>query len=132
MKESVRKKTILVIEDEMPLIRAIRDKLYRNDLDVVSARSVSQAIGLMEDLADIDAIWLDHYLLGMEDGLDFVRKVKKDERWKSTPIFVISNTASSNKVRDYMNIGITKFFVKANFRLDEIIADIKGHIETSK
>jgi DNA-binding NtrC family response regulator len=129
MEEEKKKKSILVIEDEMPLIKAIRDKLYRNDFDVISARSVNQALGLMDDVKSVDAIWLDHYLLGTEDGLDFVKKIKSDDIWKNIPIFVVSNTASSEKVVDYHKYGVTKFFTKANFRLDEIVAEIQKHLK---
>jgi len=127
--ESKNEKTILVIEDERPLIEAIKTKLEKNGFEVVTARTVEQALNYLEELNTIDAIWLDHYLLGKEDGLDFVAKVKQhDAQWNKIPIFVVSNTASSDKVQSYIRLGINKYYVKAEHRLDGIINEIKSFL----
>lgn len=122
-------KTILVIEDERPLIEAVKTKLEKNGFDVTTARSVEQAMDYLESIERIDAIWLDHYLLGKEDGLDFVTKFKShDGKWKKVPLFVVSNTASPSKVQSYIRLGISKYYVKAEHRLDEIIKEIKSFL----
>lgn len=119
-------KTILVIEDEIPLLDAVKKKLENNNMNVVTARSVEQALSYLNDLSKVDGIWLDHYLLGKEDGLDLVSKLKaEDSKWKQTPIFVVSNTASEDKVKLYMQLGVDKYFVKSNFRLDQIVDALK-------
>jgi len=118
-------KKVLVMEDEQPLIEAISAKLKISGFQTVSARSVQQGINLLEDGVAIDVIWLDHYLFGKEDGLDFVDQIKKSEKWKSIPIFVVSNTASPDKIKNYMHLGVDKYYVKAEHRLDEIIDEIK-------
>lgn len=119
-------KTILVIEDEIPLLDAVKKKLENNNMNVVTARSVEQALSYLNDLGKVDGIWLDHYLLGKEDGLDLVAKLKSEEsKWKNVPIFVVSNTASEDKVKLYMQLGVDKYFVKSNFRLDQIVDALK-------
>lgn len=118
-------KVILVVEDEKPLQEAIRIKLEKNEFDVVTARSVEQAINLLNELKKVDVVWLDHYLLGKEDGLDFVAQIKNTDGWKNIPIFVVSNTASEEKVEAYLALGVNKYYTKANSKLDNIICDIK-------
>jgi len=117
-------KTVLVMEDEQPLIEAITAKLKMSGYQTVSARSVEQGINLLKDDVQIDVIWLDHYLFGKEDGLDFVAEIKNNEKWKNIPIFVVSNTASPDKVKHYIHLGVDKYYVKAEHRLDEIISEI--------
>jgi CheY-like chemotaxis protein len=119
-------KTILVVEDEKPLLEAIHIKLEKSGFSVVTARTAEQAYGLLEDLAKIDIIWLDHYLLGKENGLDLVVKIKNDEKYKNIPIFIVSNTASAEKVQSYINLGVNKYYIKSNYRLDNIIEDIRA------
>ncbi|MEI7424776.1 MAG: response regulator, partial [Candidatus Staskawiczbacteria bacterium] len=58
------KKTILVVEDEKPLMDAVKRKLEISGFYVVTARDVEQALGYLEDLEKVDLVWLDHYLLG--------------------------------------------------------------------
>lgn len=119
-------KTILVVEDEKSLLDAIEIKLKKNDFNVITARSYEEAMDTIEK-NQIDAIWLDHYLLGKESGLDIVTAIKANEsKWKNIPVFVVSNTATSEKVQNYIHLGVEKYFVKSNFRLEEIICDINN------
>ena len=123
-------KVILVLEDERPLLEVIKTKLEKNDFEVVTARSADQAMNYLKDKVQVDAVWLDHYLLGKESGLDFVAKMKHDgSAWRQIPIFVVSNTASSDKVQSYLRLGVKKYFTKVDYRLDQIVADIKAFLE---
>ena len=123
-------KNILVLEDEKPLLEAIKQKLKINNFSVVTARSVEQAINYLKDIKKIDVIWLDHYLLGKENGLDFVVKIKEDNsKWKNIPVIVVSNTVSPEKITTYLRLGINKYYTKADYRLDQIIEDINKFLE---
>jgi len=97
---------------------------------VVSARSVKEALGFLEAQVKVNFIWLDHYLLGKENGLDFVAEIKKSgSKWKNIPVYVVSNTASPDKVRSYLQLGVEKYYTKADYRLDQIVKDLEKHIK---
>lgn len=123
-----QKKTILILEDEKPLLEVIKAKFETEGFSVVTARSVNQALEYLKDGVKIDAVWLDHYLFGREDGLDFVTEVRRDDQGKNLPIFVISNTVSPEKVQVYLKLGVKKYYTKVDFRLDQIITDIKNFL----
>jgi DNA-binding response OmpR family regulator len=124
-KEKLHKHIILVVEDERPLQEAIKAKLIKEGFEVVTARAVREAYNFLKDIKNVEAIWLDHYLLGQENGLDFVVAVKENNQWIKIPIFVVSNTASPDKVQTYLRLGVHKYYTKADNRLDQIIKDIK-------
>ncbi len=146
-KEEQRKKSILVIEDDKVLLEAVNAKLESSGFSVIAARSVEQAfhgkleknatgkitiesiekaLEYLENLETVDAIWLDHHLLGKEDGLDFVKKFKANGgKWGKIPVFVVSNAASPKTVKSYLHTGVSKYYVKSDHRLDEIIGDIE-------
>ena len=130
-KQSI-KKTILVLEDEIPLQNAIQVKLESNDFNVITARRVVNGIDILENENKIDVIWLDHYLLGKEDGLDFVAKVKENDQWKSIPIFVVSNTASPEKFQTYLKFGVKEYYTKSDFKLEDIIKEIMDSINNKE
>ena len=131
--KKISKKTILVIEDERPLVSVIQAKLEKNGFEVITARTVDQGFHYIEELAEIDAVWLDHYLPGEKSGLDFVAKMKGPKsKWKKIPIFVVSNTASSTNVRTYLRLGVSKYCVKAEFRMDQIVQDVKEFLDNPK
>jgi len=126
---SLKDHVILVVEDEKPLQDAIVAKFKVRDCQTVSARSVEQALGYLSDVKNINVIWLDHYLLGKEDGLDFVEKVKANEKWKSIPIYVVSNTATADKVKTYLKFGVEKYYVKSDNKIDKIVQEVINQIE---
>ena len=131
--KSKKNRTILVIEDERPLIKVIEAKLEKVGFDVVTARTVDQGLHYLKEVNDVDAIWLDHYLPGEKTGLDFVAKLKnRNSKWKKLPIFVISNTASNSNVTSYLRLGVSKYCVKAEHRLGEITKDIKSFLDKGK
>jgi len=59
-----RNKTILVLEDEMPLLYAIMEKLQVDGFKAIGVRTVKEAMTFIDAGQKVDAIWLDHYLLG--------------------------------------------------------------------
>ncbi|MFH1597441.1 MAG: response regulator [Patescibacteria group bacterium] len=123
------KKKVLVIEDDRSLQAAIVDKLSMNGLDSILASSKQEGIDALIDNENIALIWLDHYLFGKEDGLDFLNEVRKSKDWQEIPIFVISNTAGTDKVNAYLALGADKYYTKAEHRLDQIIKDIANYIK---
>lgn len=154
IQKSTSKKTVLVIEDERPLLEAINAKLEKSGFTVIAARSVEEAfnanlkknsagaidiesiekaLDYLEGLEKTDAVWLDHHLLGNEDGLDFVKKFKANGgRWNKIPVFVVSNAASPKTIKAYLAAGVSKYYVKSDHRLDEIIKDIETLLNTKK
>jgi DNA-binding response OmpR family regulator len=153
-KQLTKKKTILVIEDERPLLEVVNSRLEKKGFNVMTARSVDevfnaglekkgigviaassirQALEYLQNLEEIDAIWLDHNLLGKENGFDLVKKIKANGgRWKKIPIFVVSNSEGAETIKSYATLGVSKYYVKSNHRLDEIIKDIDLHLGKAK
>jgi CheY-like chemotaxis protein len=146
-------KTILVIEDDNALLGAITAKLDKTNFTVISARSVDEVftkdffpeestaiisplsitsvLDHLQNLTKIDAIWLDHNLIGGDDGLDFIVKFKANGgTWSTIPIFVVSNSANPDLIKTYAEIGINHYYLKAEHRLEDIVSDIVTALET--
>jgi len=140
-------KIVLVVEDDIPLLEAAKLKLEKNNFYVISARSVERAVASyilesdigkvtansvekvlqhLRDLERVDAIWLDHNLIGKENGLDFIEKFHANGgRFLDVPIFVVSNTSSIDLRKSYEKLGVKNYFVKAEHRLEDIVNAIK-------
>ena len=57
--KSKNQRTILVVEDERPLVKIIETKLEKHGFNVVTARTVDQGFEYLKEIGNIDAIWLD-------------------------------------------------------------------------
>lgn len=124
-----KKYTILVIEDEELLLTAITRKLQVNGLIAIPCKSGREGIEILtKSEKPPDAIWLDYYLKDM-NGLEFMNTLRSNNRWPQIPIIVVSNSATPDKVTNMLTLGVKKYYLKAENRLDEIIAYVKGLVE---
>ena len=120
--------TIMVVEDETLLLQAITKKLKLSGMDVLSCASGQQAVDYLGSVDELpDAIWLDYYLKDM-NGLAFMQQLKEKPEWAVIPVLVVSNSASPDKVSNMLALGAKKYILKAEYRLDEIIAMIRDFI----
>jgi CheY-like chemotaxis protein len=123
------KKTVLVVEDEKQLANAVRDALTTHNFNVIVVNSADAAIEQLKNLKKVDAIWLDHYLMGAANGLDFVIQIKSHPVWSTIPVFIVSNTASQQNVHSYIRLGVTNYYTKADYDIGQIINDLKYTLE---
>jgi len=127
-----RKYTILVLEDDQSLKKAICDAMAKRGFDTISAATVSDGIKQLETSDAVDVVWLDHYLLGTENGINFVTKAKNHPKFKNLPIFVVSNTASAPNIHAYLALGLSNFYIKSDHDITQIINDIELTLNQKK
>ena len=127
--EEKQKRTILVLEDERQLARAVREAFTERGFNPIIVSTVEDGLKELRNLGHVDVIWLDHYLLGSGNGLDFVVELKNNPEWRTIPIFVVSNTASTNNIRSYIQLGVTNYYTKADYDINQIINDIEYAFE---
>lgn len=116
---------VMVVEDERLLLQAIAKKLEINEIEVVPCLSGKQAFDYLNSLSRLpDITWLDYYLKDM-DGLEFMRRLKENRKWKKIPVVVVSNSASPQKVHNMLALGVESYFLKAEYRLDDLIEIVR-------
>jgi two-component system alkaline phosphatase synthesis response regulator PhoP len=120
-----KKRTILVLEDERQLARTIREAFILRKFDVIVVPTVEDGIRQLENMKHVDVIWLDHYLLGAASGLDFVIQIKSNPEWQSIPVFVVSNSSSTENIRSYIQLGAVNYYTKSDYDITQIIDDIE-------
>src|SRR3989344_412427 len=120
-----KKYSVLVIEDEDLLLNAIVRKLEMTQINAISCKSGQDGIEILTRSNKFpDAIWLDYYLKDM-NGLEFMNALKSHSEWPDIPIIVVSNSANPEKVTNMLTLGVKKYYLKAENRLDDIINSVK-------
>lgn len=123
--EEAKRHKILILEDERQLAKAVREAFTERGFEPIIVSTVEDGIRELKNEVNIDVIWLDHYLLGTQNGLDFVVQLKSNPLWQKMPIFVVSNTASSTNIRSYIQLGVQNYYTKADYDINQIINDIE-------
>jgi len=115
----------MVVEDEPLLLEAIGKKLEKEGIEAILCPDGKQALDQLADSNDLpDAIWLDYYLKDM-NGLSFMGSVKQNPKLRNIPVIVVSNSASTDKVSNMLALGVKKYLLKAEYRLEDIVKIIQ-------
>jgi len=117
-----KKQLILIVEDEAPLLQAISLKMKKEGVETVSCTTAEQALDYLGSINQTpDAIWLDYYLGGGMNGLEFLEKIKANKDWADIPVLAVTNTATEDKVQKMIGLGIMKYYVKAENTLGDMV-----------
>src|SRR3990167_7195618 len=124
--------TVMVVEDEHLLLKAIERKLRLNNLNVIACASGTEALERLDKTPrQPDAIWLDYYL-GDINGIEFMQKLHQNPKLADIPVLVVSNSANPDKVAKMMALGAKGYLLKADYRLDRLVSEIQSLINTKK
>lgn len=102
---------VLVVEDSPVIASQIKNSLESLLLKVNIASNGLEAIGFLENSENIKLILTD-YNMDKMNGLEMIRKLKKDERYNHIPIITMSSEGNDElKVKLFKN-GATDFLQK--------------------
>lgn len=122
---SSKKKVVMVVEDETPLLDIIRKRLEQRGFDTICTNSIEEARTYLQVGAHCDLLWVDHYLANGQSGLVLIEWVRKQEAFKGLPVFVVSNNESIAAGEAYRALGVTRQYTKVDVRLNQVIDDIQ-------
>ncbi|MDP3057814.1 MAG: response regulator [bacterium] len=113
------KTVVVVVEDEPSLLMAIDFKLKKIGYEVFTAETGEKGLELIKEKKPA-LIWADLLLPGM-NGIELLRKIKKEPELKKIPFVIVSVSAGPDKIKEAFSLGATDYIVKSNYHIDEII-----------
>ncbi|OGL87625.1 hypothetical protein A3I42_03745 [Candidatus Uhrbacteria bacterium RIFCSPLOWO2_02_FULL_49_11] len=118
-----KSQTILVIEDEQTILKAISIALEEAGFKVLSAidgeTGEQTAITQTPDLILLDII------LPRKNGLDVLKGLKANEATNAIPVILLTNLSDTETVSQGVALGARGYLVKANYSLDEVVTKVK-------
>lgn len=123
-------KKILVIEDELPMLKALAEKFTREGFSALEAKNGK--VGLEIALkAHPDLIILDLFMPVM-DGKAMMEELRRDEWGKTVPIIVLTNLNPDDKtLNEILESGPAYYFIKSKWQLGDLVAKVKQELGTS-
>lgn len=119
-------KKILIIEDDTFIQELTAKKLQKAGYEVALVQNGQDAIKQAED-EKFDLVICD-LVIPHIDGFEVISKLRTMEHTKETPIVVFSNLADSDALTKATEAGATKFLIKANFSLSDVVTEIENLI----
>ncbi len=120
-------KKILIIEDELPMLKALSDKFEREGFSVLEARNGEEGLkAALENKPDL--ILLDLFMPVM-DGKAMMAKLRRDEWGKQVPIIILTNlNPDDTTLNEIMASGPSYYFIKSKWKLEDLIAKVKKEL----
>lgn len=119
-------KTILVVEDEGALQKALGDVLSQEGFEVIAALDGELGLQLAQDKKP-NLILLD-LILPKRNGLDVLEALKKNSSTKDIPVIVLTNLEDMKNIQRAVDLGATTYLVKANYSIEEVLQKVKETI----
>jgi DNA-binding response OmpR family regulator len=102
---------ILVADDEPHIGRIIKMKLEQGPFRVSLAYDGQEALDMVNDGDQIDLALLD-LMMPKLSGLDVLRRIREQERFKSLPCIILTAGGDAKHERDALELGATQFLTK--------------------
>ena len=121
-----KKKTVLIIEDDIFLIKAYQVKFEKEGIDAVVANDGKEAMGFL-DKEPVSVVILDLMLPGMS-GFDILEAIRKNSKWKKVPVIILSNLGQQEDIDRGKALGANEYFIKTNIKINEIVEKVKKYL----
>ena len=117
---------ILIVEDELPLLDALTEMFKNEKFHVLRAQDGFE--GLNTALKHHPDLILTDILMPKMDGVEFIKRLKKDEWGKQIPIIVLTNLSDKQELTEIMGIGISDYLLKADWSLKDIVHKVNDKL----
>lgn len=124
----MKKKKILIVEDERSLRHSLKEFLLTENFDVIDAADGVAAIKLAKS-ENPDLISLD-IVLPKKDGFDVLAELRADKKTKTIPVILLTNLEKAEDIGRAFDLGVSMYLVKANYSLKEVVEKIKETLKT--
>jgi CheY-like chemotaxis protein len=124
------KKTILLVEDDVFVSDIYQTKISSEGYEVILAENGLEAIKKLEKSIP-DLILLD-IIMPYMDGMETLRKIKSEEKWKKIPIILLTNLSDKEKIEEALGVGADDFLIKSHFTPSEVISKVNMLLKKQK
>lgn len=115
--------TILIAEDETALRDVLRDKLSRENFNIISAKDGKGAIELA--LSEHPNLILLDLLMPEVSGLQVLEKLRADEWGKTATVIILTNVSEQEKIAEAVMENAYEYLIKSDWKLEDIVKKVK-------
>ena len=118
-------KNILLVEDDPFLIDIYTTKFKEEGFSVEVANDGEEGLRkLLGNEEKFDLLVLD-IVLPHVDGWEILKKIKSNEKLKNLKIVILSNLGQKEEVEKGLELGATKYLIKAHYTPSQVVDGIK-------
>ncbi|MCR4275684.1 MAG: response regulator [Candidatus Wolfebacteria bacterium] len=123
-------KKILLIEDEPFLSSLLKNRLQKENFEVLVAKDGEEAIKFLKSSTP-NLILLD-IILPKKSGFEIMEDIKSDPELSDKidiPVIIISNLSQPEDIQKSKQLGAIEYFVKAKTSIDDLVSKVKTFVK---
>lgn len=122
-----RDKTILIVEDEAPMLSVLADNLGFEGFSVL--RATNGVDGLALALKNNPDLILLDIMMPQMNGLTMLEKLRADEWGEKVPVIILTNFGDNEKVAEALTDDVSEYFIKSDVKIEEVVTRIKEKLK---
>ncbi|MBI4993356.1 response regulator [Candidatus Wolfebacteria bacterium] len=120
-------KKVLIIEDDIYVIRAYTIKFQKENVSVESISDGDKALEYIEKNPPTEVVILD-LMIPKKSGFEVLTALKGNKNWKDVPVIILSNLGQDEDIEKGKKLGAVDYIVKASTNIEEVIARVKKYL----
>jgi CheY-like chemotaxis protein/signal transduction histidine kinase len=108
---SLKQCTVLIVDDDVRNIFALRTALEDFEMDVLAVESGMDCLKLLAERSDIDVVLMDIMMPDM-DGYETIRRIRAQDRWRQLPIIALTAKAMKSDRESALAVGASEYVSK--------------------
>jgi DNA-binding response OmpR family regulator len=126
---TTNKKTILIVEDDRSLLRALVDKFKLKNFHVIDSTDGKRGLE-MALKEEPDVILLD-ILMPKMDGITMLGKLRQENKWgKRVPVIILTNVEpDNNMLQSIIEHKPAYYLVKSDFKIQEVVDKVEDCLD---
>jgi two-component system sensor histidine kinase/response regulator len=123
--------TILVLEDDKPLLEGIRDMLELQGYRILTAINGVEGLRVLESSPKPPDLIVSDIMMPEMDGYQFLAAVQSNPKWVDIPFIFLTAKGEKEDVREGRMLGADDYVIKP-FEADDLVVRIASKLRRSR
>ena len=125
--KKTKKTILLIVEDDIALMKALCGKFNREGFDVLEAKNGKE--GLEIAIKNNPALILLDIVMPVMDGITMLKKLREDKKGKDIPVIILTNLADAEYNPGLADKDVSDYLVKTDWSLEDIVKKVEERLK---
>lgn len=122
------KKKILLVEDEVPMFNALKEKLISHGFEILGARNGQEGVEIA--LKEHPDLIVADIIMPKMDGVTMMKKLREDPWGTNVPIIILTNLNPDDSTIKMIEANEPSYYlVKSDWNINDLIDKIKERLD---